>query len=64
MAKDKFFIWLGETTWSRSYGTKAPSVLEKGVAYVTEDFPAAVVAEWVKTGNAKYSAKEKEVDNG
>jgi hypothetical protein len=63
MAKDAKFTWLGETTWSRSYGPKAPSMLEKGKTYEAEGFPPEVLAEWVRTGHAKLS-KAKEADNG
>lgn len=58
MAKE-VFTWVGETTWSRSYGAKAPSVLEKGQTYSVEGFPPEVIAEWVKTGHAKMTGKEK-----
>lgn len=54
MVKENF-VWLGETTWTRSFGAKAPSTLEKGKTYPVEGFPAEVVAEWVKTGHAKYA---------
>jgi hypothetical protein len=66
MAKENF-KWTGETTWTRSFGTKAPAILEKGKTYDTEDFPADVLAEWVKTGHAKMTGAakpDKEVSNG
>lgn len=63
MAKEDKFTWLTDTTWSRTYGTRAASVIEKGKTYPVADFPADVVAEWVRTGNAKYG-KAKEESNG
>jgi len=56
---EKTFTWCGESTWTRSFGAKAPSALEKGKTYPIEGFPAEVVAEWVKTGHAKYAGKDK-----
>lgn len=65
MAQGKF-TWQGETTWTRSFGTKAPTILEKGKLYDAGDFPAEVLAEWVKTGHAKMTAAKpaKEEANG
>lgn len=56
MAKDSNFTWLTESTSTRSYGGRAYSRLEQGKTYPTADFPAEVVAEWVKSGAAKYAA--------
>lgn len=64
---EKTFTWAGETTWTRSFGTKAPAVLEKGKQYPVSEFPADVLAEWIRSGHAKMtgSAKpDKEVSNG
>lgn len=54
MAKTNF-TWLGDTTFTRSFGAKPPSKLEKGKTYPVEGFPVEVVDEWVRTGNAKYA---------
>ena len=56
MAKDTHFTWLSDTTWSRTYGTRAAAIIEQGKTYPVTDFPAEVVAEWVKTGHAKMNA--------
>lgn len=64
MAKEETFTWLTDTTNTRSYGAKAPSLIEKGKTYPTADFPKDVVDEWVKTGNAKYGKAVKEETNG
>lgn len=62
---EKMFTWIGETTWTRSFGTKAPTILEKGQTYKAEDIPAEVLAEWIKTGHAVLVAKKvKEDSNG
>jgi hypothetical protein len=65
MAKDQF-IWIGESTFTRSFGTRAPSFLEKGKSYEAAEIPAEVLAEWIKTGHAKMSAAKpaKEEANG
>lgn len=62
----KLFTWVGETTWTRSFGTQASMVLEKGKSYEVSMIPPAVLAEWVKTGHATLSAKaeKKEEPNG
>lgn len=57
MAKD-LFVWIGESTFTRSFGTKAPSHLEKGKSYPASEFPDEVLAEWIRTGHAKYPEKK------
>lgn len=64
MAKEETFTWLSDTTFTRSFGTKAPSIIEKGKTYQTADFPKEVVDEWVRTGNAKFGKAVKEETNG
>jgi len=55
MAKETHFTWMDETTSTRSYGGQAYTILRTGESYPVKDFPAEVVAEWVKTGHAKYA---------
>lgn len=52
---EKKFIWLLDSGVSR---TNKP--LMKGQEHLVSEYGEAVVAEWVKTGAAKY-AKEKEI---
>ena len=47
--KEKHFEWLLDSCFPRK-GAK----LEKGKVYNVGDYPAEVVAEWVKTKAAKY----------
>lgn len=53
------FTWIGETTWTRSFGTKAPTVLEKGHTYDAAGIPPDVLAEWVRSGHAKMTGTAK-----
>ena len=56
--KEKYFKWLSDSCFPRK-GAK----LEKGKVYKVEDYPADVVAEWVKQKSAKYiKDKSKEED--
>jgi len=56
---EKMFTWVGETTWTRSFGTRSPLILEKGKSYPAADIPADVLDEWIKTGHAKMAGKDK-----
>lgn len=47
--KEKYFEWLLDSCTPRKGGK-----LEKGKVYKVENYPADVVAEWVKTKAAKY----------
>ena len=46
--KSEKFIWTGVEGVARNGKTLKP-----GLTYAAADFPAHVVAEWIKTGNAK-----------
>ena len=52
---DKRFVWLLGSGEARN-GRK----LETGETYRSEDFPEGVVAEWVRSGAAKYEKPGKE----
>lgn len=58
MAKENF-IWIGEQTCTRSRAGRGAAVLEKGKAYPAAEFDLAVIEEWIRTGHAKWAAKEK-----
>ena len=51
---DKKFTWLAPS----SYPRRGP-MLETGKEYSVSDFQEHVVAEWVRTGAAKYSKATK-----
>lgn len=48
------FLWLANSGEARN-GKR----LEHGQAYLVADFPAEVVAEWVRAGDAKLTAPAK-----
>jgi hypothetical protein len=54
------FTWIVDTSFMRSRGGVAGRCLEKGATYNVSEFDAAVVAEWVRTGAAKYTKPGKQ----
>lgn len=57
--KNEKFVWLAAESVARNGKTLKP-----GQTYATADFPADVVAEWIKTGAAKPAGKSEGKENG
>jgi hypothetical protein len=52
------FRWLGRSTVTRSKDGSSGTVLDTGHIYNVADFSAAVVDEWILTGNAEAVTTE------
>ncbi len=56
MSKNAKFTWIGESTYTRTFGGGKPRFLEKGQVYDAAGWPAEVLAEWERTGHLKFEA--------